>query len=141
MKLRTPTYGRRAFTLMEMLVVVLIIAILASLIVPNLIKKADQAKVAKATADISSLEDALQGYRLDNDAFPTTDEGLQALTVQPSDARNWKGPYLTHNVPLDPWGNAYVYQSPGPAGEDYLVSSYGPDGQPGGNDDITSDDQ
>jgi len=140
MKLRTPSHGRRAFTLMEMLVVVLIIAILASLIVPNLIKKADEAKVAKATADISSLEDSLQAYRLDNGTYPTTDEGLQALTVQPSDARNWKGPYLTKGVPLDPWGNQYQYVSPGPAGEDYLVTSYGPDGQPGGNDDITSDD-
>ena len=125
---------------MEMLVVVLIIAILASLIVPNLIKKADEAKVAKATADISSLSDALQGYRLDNNAYPTTDEGLSALMVQPSDARNWKGPYLTKNITADPWGNQYVYQSPGPSGQDYLITSYGPDGQPGGNDDITSDD-
>jgi general secretion pathway protein G len=125
---------------MEMLVVVLIIAILASLIVPNLIKKADQAKVAKATADISSLEDALQSYRLDNDAYPTTDESLDALTVQPSGARNWKGPYLTKGIPADPWGNKYVYQSPGPSGQDYLITSYGPDGQAGGNDDITSDD-
>lgn len=128
---------------MEMLVVILIIAILASLIVPNMMQKAGEAKVDKAKADISSLEDALQNYRLDNDKYPTTDDGLQALTVQPSDSTNWKGPYLTHPVPLDPWNNPYQYQSPGPSGQDYLVSSYGSDGQPGGSGDaadLTSDD-
>jgi general secretion pathway protein G len=134
---------RRAFTLIEMLVVILIISILAAMIIPKLFGHADDAKVAKAKADIAQLESCLQDYRLSNNQFPSTQDGLQALVVQPSDAPDWKGPYLEHNVPLDPWGNPYVYQSPGPNGEDYLITSYGADGQPGGtgiNADITSDD-
>jgi general secretion pathway protein G len=126
---------------MEMLVVIVIISILAALIVPQLINKADQARVAKAKSDIASLGTALQTYRLENGAYPTTDEGLNALVTQPSDAPNWKGPYITqHAVPPDPWGHPYAYQQPGPNGEDYLISSYGPSGQSGGSDNITSSD-
>lgn len=134
---------QRAFTLIEMLVVILIISILAAMIIPKLFGHADDAKVAKAKADIAQLESCLQDYRLSNGQFPSTQDGLQALVVQPSDAPNWKGPYLEHGIPSDPWGNPYVYQAPGPNGEDYLITSYGGDGQPGGtgtNADITSDD-
>lgn len=134
---------RRAFTLIEMLVVILIISILAAMIIPKLFGHADDAKIAKAKADIAQFESSLQEYRLTNGSFPSTEDGLQALVVQPSDAQDWKGPYLEHNVPDDPWGHPYVYQSPGPNGEDYLIESYGGDGQPGGtgvNADITSDD-
>jgi general secretion pathway protein G len=135
--------GARGFTLMEMLIVILIIAILASLIVPNLLGKADEAKVAKAKADVSTLASVLMTYRIDNGKYPTTEEGLDALQHQPSDAPNWKGPYSMKDIPLDPWGNPYVYQSPGPDGEDFLITSYGADGQPGGTGnaaDITSND-
>ena len=133
----------RAFTLIEMLVVILILSILAALIIPNLINKAAEAKVAAAKTDISSLSDALQRYHLDNDAYPTTEQGLQALVNAPSNAPNWKGPYLTKQVPNDPWGNPYQYQSPGPSNEDYYIESYGPSGTTGGtgnNAPITSDD-
>ena len=75
-------------------------------------------------------------------SYPTTEEGLNALRVRPSSAKNWKGPYTTKDIPLDPWGGPYVYQAPGPDGQDFLVTSYGADGAPGGESDaadITSD--
>jgi general secretion pathway protein G len=135
--------SRRAFTLIEILVVIVILAILASLIIPKLIGRTDDAKVAKAKSDIATLKSCLSAYRLDNDKYPTTEEGLEALRVAPSDATHWKGPYTENEIPKDPWGNDYVYQSPGPSGQDYLITSYGSDGQPGGEGyaaDITSDD-
>ncbi|MDR3707047.1 MAG: type II secretion system major pseudopilin GspG [Capsulimonadaceae bacterium] len=134
--------ARHAFTLIEMLVVILILAILASLIIPRLLGRADDAKVATAKSDIATLSSSLQQFRLDNDRFPTTEEGLSALQNQPSDCPRWKGPYLTKDLSKDPWGNDYVYQSPGPSGQDFLITSYGADGQPGGEGnaaDITSD--
>lgn len=131
---------RRGFTLMEMLVVITIIAILAALIVPQLINKADQARVAKAKSDIASLDTAIQTYRLEVGKYPSTDDGLNALVTQPSDAPNWKGPYVTHAIPNDPWGHPYVYQSPGANNEPYVVQSYGPSGQAGGSDNITTND-
>ena len=133
---------RRAFTLIEMLVVILILSILAALIIPRLVSRTSDAKIAAAKSDIATLTSLLQQYRVDNDKYPTTEEGLQALRVQPADAPNWKGPYLTKDVPMDPWGNPYVYQSPGPSGQDFEIMSYGSDGAPGGDGDaadITSD--
>lgn len=135
--------AQSAFTLIEMLVVILIISILAAMIIPKLFGHTDDAKIAKAKADISQLESALQDYRLSNGTFPSTEDGLAALTTQPSDASDWKGPYIEHNVPNDPWDHPYVYQSPGPNGQDYVIISYGSDGQPGGTGaaaDISSDD-
>ncbi|HEV2473166.1 MAG TPA: type II secretion system major pseudopilin GspG [Chthonomonadales bacterium] len=134
--------AHRAFTLIELLVVILILAILASLIIPKVVGRTSDAKIAKAKSDIATLAGLLEQYKLDNDKYPTTEEGLNALRVQPSDAPNWKGPYTTKNLPTDPWGNDYVYESPGPNGQDYLITSYGADGAPGGqgeNADITSD--
>ena len=140
--MRTLHRSRRAFTLIEMLVVILILAILAALIIPRLIGRTSDAKIAKAKSDIATVSSLLQQYRLDNDRFPTTEEGLNALRVRPGSARNWKGPYTTKDIPMDPWGNPYLYQSPGPDGQDFLVTSYGEDGAPGGEGnaaDITSD--
>lgn len=138
-----PSAGhRRGFTLIEMLVVILILAILAALIIPRLIGRTSDAKIAKAKSDIATVSSLLQQYRLDNDKYPTTEEGLNALRVRPSSARAWKGPYTTKDIPMDPWGNPYVYQSPGPDGQDFLATSYGADGAPGGEGDaadITSD--
>lgn len=138
---RTGRIGNRrrnyAFTLIEMLVVVLILAILAALIVPRVVNRTSDAKRAKAASDIATLSSLLQSYRIDNDSFPSTEDGLNALRVQPSNANNWKGPYTTKEIPADPWGNEYVYESPGPDGEDYLIQSYGADGAPGGDSDAS----
>ena len=133
---------QRGFTLIELLVVILILAILAALIVPRVVGRTADAKRAKAATDIATLSSLLQQYRVDNDKYPTTEQGLNALRVQPSDAPNWRGPYSSKNIPNDPWGNEYVYQSPGPDGQDFFIISYGADGAPGGegdNTDITSD--
>ena len=122
---------QRGFTLVELMVVVLIIAILAALIVPRVIQRQEDAKRTKASADIAELQSALLQYHLDNDNFPTNEEGLQALRAAPASAKNWRGPYLQKAIPPDPWGNEYLYQTPGANG-DFDVMSYGKDGQPGG---------
>jgi general secretion pathway protein G len=131
---------RRGFTLIELLVVILILAILAAIIVPRVVNRAGDAKRAKAVTDIANLSAALQTYRLDNDSYPTTEEGLQALRQAPSGAQNWRGPYIEKLSP-DPWGYSYIYEYPGPDGEDsFLIMSYGKDGQPEGegeNADVT----
>ena len=144
--MKTSIYNRRkhAFTLIEMLVVILILSILAALIIPRLVNRTSDAKIAAAKSDIATLSASLQQYRLDNDKYPTSEEGLAALNSAPSDAPHWKGPYLTKALPNDPWGNPYVYQAPGPNGQEFLITSYGSDGAPGGTGDaadITSDDQ
>jgi len=132
----------RGFTLIELMVVIVILGILAGLIVPKIIEKPTQAKQAKARIQIESLETALKFYKLDTGKYPTTDQGLQALVQAPADAKNWrKGGYLEKNqVPKDPWGNDFVYLSPGMHG-DYDLICYGDDGLPEGEDankDITS---
>ena len=137
--------GRRpgaAFTLIELMVVILILAILAALVVPRVVGRTSDAKRAKAASDISTLSSLLQQYRVDNDNYPSSEDGLNALRVQPSDAKNWRGPYSSKDIPTDPWGNEYVYESPGPDDQDFLIVSYGEDGAPGGEgdaSDITSD--
>lgn len=141
MRLRKSNRSTSAFTLIELMVVILIIAILAALIVPNITGRAADAKRAAAKGNISELESSLSQYKLDNDKYPTTEEGLNALRVQPADAPNWRQPYISKDIPTDPWGNAYNYESPGPNGEDYVITSYGADGAPGGdgnNADISS---
>ncbi len=139
---RKLSQSRRAFTLIELLVVILILSILAALIIPRLVGRTSDAKIAKAKSDIATVSSLLQQYRMDNDHYPTTEQGLVALRVRPTDAPNWKGPYTTKDIPLDPWNNPYNYVSPGPDGQDFLVTSYGSDGAPGGDGDaadITSD--
>jgi general secretion pathway protein G len=136
--------ARRGFTLIEILVVIVVIAILAALVAPNVFQHVFTARDAAARTQIEQLGSALDAYRLDNGRYPTTQQGLAALweapTVEP--APNWRQPYLRRPVPVDPWGNPYVYVSPGeanPTGYDLL--SYGADGQPGGEGeaaDITS---
>jgi general secretion pathway protein G len=122
------------FTLIEIMVVVIIIGLLAAVIVPTVIGKVDEARVVKAKQDIQSLETALTMYRLDNSKYPTTEQGLAALTTQPTDPsiKHWRpGGYLQH-VSKDPWGNDYQYVYPGTHGKDYDLFSMGADGAPGG---------
>jgi len=93
--------------------------------------KVDESRQRSAKAQISLFETALDTYRLDTGKYPTTDDGLEALRTKPSGVERWDGPYLNKEVPKDPWGNEYVYQSPGEHG-DYDLTSYGADGSPGG---------
>jgi general secretion pathway protein G len=127
--------SQRGFTLIEIMVVVIIIGLLAAVIVPQVINKVDEARISKAKADIQSLETALTMYRLDNSKYPTTDQGLQSLVVQPTDPsiRHWRiGGYL-QRVSKDPWGNDYQYVFPGTHGKEYDLFTLGADGQPGGD--------
>lgn len=121
-------------TLIEMMVVLVIIGIVAALVVPNVIGRPDEARVAVASADLRSVAASLEMYRLDNRTYPTTEQGLAALTVRPSAQPvplNWvAGGYLP-TPPVDPWGNDYIYQSPADTGP-YELMSTGADGLPGG---------
>jgi general secretion pathway protein G len=122
------------FTLIELMVVVLIIGVLAALIVPNVVGRADDAKAAAAKQDVASLMQALKLYRLDNSRFPSGDQGLAALSAKPTVEPippNWKPGGYVERLPKDPWGNAYVFANPGVHGE-VDVMSYGADGKPGG---------
>ena len=136
--------ARRAFTLIEILVVIVVIAILATLVAPNVFQHVGAAKDAAAKTQIEAFGNALDGYRLNMGSYPTTDQGLAALMEPPQSdlASRWKGPYLRKAIPVDPWGNPYIYMSPGEANPNgYDLISLGADGQPGGegeNADITS---
>jgi len=123
------------FTLIEIMVVVVILAVLGALVVPQILSKVDQARLTAAKTDIRTISGALDSYRLDNFKYPTTEQGLQALVKQPADPtiQNYPvGGYL-RTMPKDPWGNPYIYASPGADGRDYDVTSYGRDGKPGGD--------
>jgi general secretion pathway protein G len=124
--------GTRGFTLIELMVVLVIIGVLAALIVPNMLERADDARVTAARMDIGNLGQALKLYKLDNQRFPTAAQGLQALVTRPSTeplAMNWKA--YVEKLPNDPWGHAYQYLNPGIHGE-VDVLSFGADGQAGG---------
>jgi general secretion pathway protein G len=129
-------------TLIEMLVVMTIIALFAALVVPNMLKHGDQARIVKAHSDIQTFMGAIATYKLDTGLFPSSDQGLRALREKPADVNQWAGPYIQQDVPKDPWGHDYVYRFPGehdPSEPEIIC--LGADGQPGGegnNADIVS---
>jgi general secretion pathway protein G len=137
--------GSRGFTLIEILVVIAVIAILASVVTPLVFRNVGDAKVSAAKAQIEIFATALDAYRLDNDYYPSTTQGLAALQAIPQGQplpRNWRGPYLRKAPPQDPWGKPYSYVCPGQVNpQSYDLSSLGRDGQAGGTGedaDITS---
>jgi general secretion pathway protein G len=119
MAVRNISRRNNGFTLIEVMVVVVILSILAAIIVPKIMDRPEQARITKAKSDIRALEATLNLYRLDNMVYPTTDQGLEALVTKPTDSpepRNWKeGGYLDR-LPMDPWGNPYLFLSPGTHG-------------------------
>jgi general secretion pathway protein G len=131
------------FTLIEIMVVIIILGLLATLVIPNITGYTEKAKREKARADIASLEGALELFKADNGFYPTTEQGLDALSVKPSTGRipaKWmEGGYFKKGVPLDPWGNRYTYFAPGRRGEGYEIISLGTDGQES-EDDVSSSD-
>jgi general secretion pathway protein G len=128
--------GRKGFTLIELMIVIVIIGILATLLIPRIMERPEEARRIKAKMDIKTIESALKLYKIDSGTYPTTEQGLEALVKKPETSplpKKWReGGYLEGSVPNDPWGNPFYYTSPGPDGRDYEIISYGNDGQPGG---------
>ena len=134
---RDQNQSRSGFTLIELMIVIVIVGILATLLIPRIMDRPEEARRIKAKADIRTIDSALKLYKLDNGSYPTTDQGLQALISKPDAPpvpNKWReGGYLeAKDVPKDPWGNPYYYTSPGSDGRDYLIVSYGSDGESGG---------
>jgi general secretion pathway protein G len=132
----------KGFTLVEMLLVVVVIGVLAAMVVPKFTNRSEQAKIGAAVADIEAgFASALDLYEVDNGVYPTTEQNLSALLAQPSLSpvpQKWRGPYLKKKSIIDPWGNSYIYRSPGTHNNDYDLSSSGPDGIEGTSDDINN---
>ncbi len=133
MNRRKSSRAQAGITLIEMLVVVVIIGLFAALVAPNIWKNTDKAKVTMARTQIESFMNALGQYKLDTGMFPTTEQGLQALRVKPQDVAQWAGPYVTKEIPKDPWQHDYAYKYPGEHGDEPDIICYGLDGQPGGD--------
>jgi general secretion pathway protein G len=129
-----PRAPQRGFTLLELLVVMVIIGLLASIVAPQYFSQIGKSNTKVARAQIESLIQALDQYRLDVGRYPSTEQSLTSLRVAPQNVAQWRGPYLKRDVPNDPWGNAYQYKAPGQHGE-FDLFSLGSDGQPGGEGD------
>jgi len=135
MRLYAVLRRQKGFTLIEIMVVVVIIGLLATLVLPRVLGRQEQAQIEKARADIQALSSALKLYKLDNFNYPSTQQGLDALVSRPGGdppAKNWKQGGYIERLPDDPWGNDYQYLSPGQRGE-FDLWSYGSDGRPGGD--------
>jgi general secretion pathway protein G len=129
------SHRARGFTLLEMLVVLVIIGLIASLVGPKLFNRVDSSKVQVADTQARMLRGAVETFHLEVGRLPTVQEGLAVLTTAPADERaraRWRGPYLDEAVPADPWGNPYVYDIPGRDGMAFALYSLGADGKPGG---------
>lgn len=126
----------RGFTLLELLVVIIVLGLLAGLVAPQIFGRVGEAKSTTASTQMALIGTALDSYRLDNGAYPTTEQGLQALREKPTrepQATNWRGPYLRKDVPLDPWGHPYAYRAPGTRNANgYDLMTLGRDGKAGG---------
>jgi len=129
-----PRYG---FTLLELVVVIIVLGLLAGLVAPQIISRLSDAKSTTARTQIELFSVALDSYRLDNGRYPTTEQGLAALRERPSRGpapANWRGPYLRKDIPLDPWGRAYLYKAPGERNPNaFDLESLGRDGKAGGD--------
>ena len=134
----TTKHGQRAFTLIELLLVLVILGILAAIVVPKFAGRTEQARQAAAQTQIANFATALDAFEVDNGYYPKGKSSLTDLVQAPRDAQSWKGPYLKE-IPNDPWGHPYVYECPGKHNPtSYDVMSMGPDGRVGGDDDITN---
>ena len=126
-----------AFTLIELLLVLVILTALAAIVVPKFTARGKEAKITQAKTQIAAFETAIGMYEVATGQFPTTDQGLNALNEAPAGVTGWKGPYMSKGIPNDPWGNPYVYVCPGVHNpNEYDIHSFGPDGQDGTEDDI-----
>ncbi|WP_269532479.1 type II secretion system major pseudopilin GspG [Chitinimonas sp. BJYL2] len=132
MKMRTHCRRHGGFTLLELLVVLLIVALLAGFVGPKLFDKVSRAKTQTAQGQLKLIADALDQYRLDTGRYPSTEQGLAALVSKPADQATWRGPYLAKGVPNDPWDKPYTYQAPGTT-HDYELLTLGADGKAGGS--------
>ena len=129
---------RAAFTLVELILVLVILAVLAAIVIPKMSGRSEEARVTAAKTQISSFEIALDAFEVDNGFYPQNNPGLNALVEQPNNAPNWKGPYLK-SIPVDPWRNAYIYNYPGKNNPKHFdIQSMGKDGQLGTDDDVTN---
>lgn len=136
---RNHSLRQRAFTLIELLLVLVILGILAAIVVPKFAGRTEQARLTAAQSQISTFGTALDAFEVDMGYYPKGKSGLNDLVVSPRDGQNWKGPYMKNDIPLDPWGNAYIYEYPGKRNaKSYDLMSMGPDGRAGGDDDISN---
>ena len=135
---RTYSPTQRAFTLIELLLVLVILGILAAIVVPKFAGRTEQARQASAVTQIANFSTALDAFEVDNGYYPKGKSGLNDLVVAPRDAQNWKGPYLKE-IPNDPWGKPYIYQAPGKHNAtSYDLASMGLDGRENTEDDVTN---
>ena len=141
-RINQPAPGDRrksAFTLIELLLVLVILGILAAIVVPKFSGRTEQAKLAAAQSQIATLNTALDAFEVDTGYYPKGKNGLVDLVQAPRDAQNWRGPYMKNDIPLDPWGHPYIYECPGKHNpSSYDLMSMGPDGRVGTDDDVAN---